>query len=94
MLDVITDAREQFLSFLWRRNPNRFEIAASEPDVGVHALFVPVDWTLWAETQPAVRAALLASLRDTGPSDSLCRLAFGPAPCLIEESDCEEPANE
>jgi hypothetical protein len=41
-LDMITNTREQHLTFLWCRSPYPFEVAISEPDVGVHSLVVYV----------------------------------------------------
>ena len=39
---MITHTREQLLTFPWRRSPDRFKVATSEPDVGVHAFVVHV----------------------------------------------------
>lgn len=39
-VDVIANAREQFLAFLGRRYPSRFEVAIAEADVGERALVV------------------------------------------------------
>ncbi|HMJ51372.1 MAG TPA: hypothetical protein VK540_04830 [Polyangiaceae bacterium] len=39
---MITHAREQLFTFPWCRSPDRFKVAVSEPDVGVHPLVVEV----------------------------------------------------